>query len=306
MCEFVAVAIPKPTSGGRLGPGLWASLMERSGVSSRSTCPHLLLIRRNQHPGLSWANRHTAQSWQEHYKKNRERLDAIVAEIVKENPPPADGKGLYMYSRDRTRRNLQLVEEEELIEQEEVEEVEELVTPRRARRRDAEAQRRSRSEASQVEQGRNTRHASDLDAKQFGKRRPFNPPSDKEQQDDDELPVLTQGLKGRHALKELSEDEFAGVDEGGDLELIDREDEASWPSDWECVTIQCLPILELIDIHLAEGLQLSRNRRRKCAPDLKMQGHRRGDAFLNVTTSVIHRHCAPRLRDSSNGALYSP
>lgn len=107
-----------------------------------------------QRPEYAWAKRHTVQSWQEHYKKNREHLDEMVAAIVAENPPPADGKCSYPYSRKRTRRNLRLevidvdddeIEEVQLAKESEVDEGEEeaeeeavveLLTPRKRRRVD--------------------------------------------------------------------------------------------------------------------------------------------------------------------------
>ena len=45
------------------------------------------------------AKRHPWQSWRERYKKHWPRLDPIIADMVAKNPPPADGKGLYQYSR---------------------------------------------------------------------------------------------------------------------------------------------------------------------------------------------------------------
>ena len=45
------------------------------------------------------AKRHPWQSWRERYKKHWPRLDPIIADIVAKDPPPADGKGLYQYSR---------------------------------------------------------------------------------------------------------------------------------------------------------------------------------------------------------------
>ncbi|KAJ3551203.1 hypothetical protein NM688_g4845 [Phlebia brevispora] len=117
MCEFIALTIPDPSSGGRLGPGIWKWLIDEY----------------SQQAEYAWANRHTVQSWQEHYKKNRERLDARVAKIVKANPPPADGKTLYHLSRHKTYRNIRFEQMEEVVEEEIVEE---LVTPRKRKRVD--------------------------------------------------------------------------------------------------------------------------------------------------------------------------
>ncbi|KAJ3769177.1 hypothetical protein FB446DRAFT_791633 [Lentinula raphanica] len=69
LCEHLARTLPDPTLGGRQSLMLYKSLV------SMTTClPDV----------YSWATRHTAQSWREHYKKNRERLDARIAEIVAE------------------------------------------------------------------------------------------------------------------------------------------------------------------------------------------------------------------------------
>ncbi len=107
-----------------------------------------------QRPEYAWAKRHTVQSWQEHYKKNREHLDEMVAAIVAEHPPPADGKCLYPYCRKRTKRNVRLeiidvdgdeieevqpaveLEVDEGEEEAEEEAVVQLLTPRKRRRLD--------------------------------------------------------------------------------------------------------------------------------------------------------------------------
>ena len=37
------------------------------------------------YPTYHWVSRHTAQSWREHYKKNRAELDARIDEILVES-----------------------------------------------------------------------------------------------------------------------------------------------------------------------------------------------------------------------------
>ena len=46
-----------------------------------------------------WAYRHPEGGWRERYRKNRDRMDKRIAQIVEENPPPPDGKGQYIYRR---------------------------------------------------------------------------------------------------------------------------------------------------------------------------------------------------------------
>ena len=57
-------------------------------------------------PELEWAKRHTWQSWRERYRKNRERLDPVIDELVKKRPPPTDGKGLFPYDRRANKHRL--------------------------------------------------------------------------------------------------------------------------------------------------------------------------------------------------------
>lgn len=47
----------------------------------------------------TWAHRHTKDGWRERYRKNQERLDNRIAEIVEGNPPAPNGKGQYKYRR---------------------------------------------------------------------------------------------------------------------------------------------------------------------------------------------------------------
>ncbi|KAI1791565.1 hypothetical protein LXA43DRAFT_1082619 [Ganoderma leucocontextum] len=85
LCKYLAQRIPDETAGGRIGRGVWDEVIQ--------------LAKDTQDPELAWALRHPADSWRERYKKNRDRLDPIIDQIVKDNPPPPDGKGLYHLSR---------------------------------------------------------------------------------------------------------------------------------------------------------------------------------------------------------------
>ncbi|KAF9068292.1 hypothetical protein BDP27DRAFT_1327413 [Rhodocollybia butyracea] len=70
LCKYLARVLPSP--GGRLGLGVYKELM--------SLAPQLS-------PTYEWATRHTAQSWREHYKKNRNRLEPRIQEIVAQREP---------------------------------------------------------------------------------------------------------------------------------------------------------------------------------------------------------------------------
>ena len=53
-----------------------------------------------------WAARHPADSWRERYKKHRKEFDRTIARLVKENPPPADDKGVWPYDRRMNYRSV--------------------------------------------------------------------------------------------------------------------------------------------------------------------------------------------------------
>lgn len=53
----------------------------------------------NEFGQYEWAHRHPEGGWRERYRKNRDRMDEGIAKIVEKTPPPADGKGRYMYRR---------------------------------------------------------------------------------------------------------------------------------------------------------------------------------------------------------------
>ncbi|TFK42373.1 hypothetical protein BDQ12DRAFT_732027 [Crucibulum laeve] len=98
LCNFIARKLPNKTAGGRLGTTMYREL-EIAGSLRDET---------------SYARRHTAQSWKEHYKKNQDLLDPIIDEIVAREKPPA----AQVYFRDRNakkgwRSHNRAVEEED-------------------------------------------------------------------------------------------------------------------------------------------------------------------------------------------------
>ena len=106
-------------------------LVRRSTKSSRLTAGKYvvhsyILILTNaedaQNPAeFGFAKRHPWQSWRERYKKNSQRLDLMIADMVAADPPPADGKGLFLYSRlennrqyhERRMKNLYRLDDDE-------------------------------------------------------------------------------------------------------------------------------------------------------------------------------------------------
>jgi hypothetical protein len=50
-------------------------------------------------PEYAWVTRHTWQSWRERYKKNSQRLDALIQAIVEQKKPTLGEKGQYGYVR---------------------------------------------------------------------------------------------------------------------------------------------------------------------------------------------------------------
>ena len=59
----------------------------------------LISFQEDEFGQYTWARRHTKDGWRERYRKNQERLDNRIAEIVEGNPPVPDGKGQYKYRR---------------------------------------------------------------------------------------------------------------------------------------------------------------------------------------------------------------
>ncbi|KZT74099.1 hypothetical protein DAEQUDRAFT_761548 [Daedalea quercina L-15889] len=83
LCEYLASVVPDQDEGGRGGREIYKRLMESA----------------TQFEHRGWARRHTMWSWRERYVKRKAIFDPIIAQIVAENPPRPDGKGLYERSR---------------------------------------------------------------------------------------------------------------------------------------------------------------------------------------------------------------
>ena len=95
MCKYIAQRIPDPSDGGRGGMGIWKSLMLLN--VSTATIFGAKLTSLFQLPEFSWGQRHTAQSWFEHYKRHRNRLDAEIACFTDERN--VNLKTLYEFTR---------------------------------------------------------------------------------------------------------------------------------------------------------------------------------------------------------------
>lgn len=85
MCDWIALKLP--VDKGRTGNKVWELLVQQVFVK---ICPVLsgnhqltqLLPKPATDPRYAWADRHTWQSWRERYKKNKDRLDKMIAQIV--------------------------------------------------------------------------------------------------------------------------------------------------------------------------------------------------------------------------------
>ncbi|KAI0648431.1 hypothetical protein C8Q79DRAFT_1008757 [Trametes meyenii] len=89
LCRWIATVMPDKDAGGRKG-----------------IKPYLELVEKAQYDDLDfrWAARHPAESWRERYKNHEAHFDRVIARLVKEDPPPVDGKGVRPYDR-RVNRN---------------------------------------------------------------------------------------------------------------------------------------------------------------------------------------------------------
>ncbi|KAI0294258.1 hypothetical protein B0F90DRAFT_1757693 [Multifurca ochricompacta] len=94
LCQYIAEVLPDKREGGRTGHFIYTDLMRRA----------------NEFGQFTWAQRHTKDAWRERYRKNQERLDERITEIVEESPPAADGKGRYIL-----RRYKRVEQDDELI-----------------------------------------------------------------------------------------------------------------------------------------------------------------------------------------------
>jgi hypothetical protein len=101
LCNWIAAKIPYKETGGRTGNRLYQQLcdMVRPFVYCVSTFPSYLRRTQASDPEFAWVTRHTWQSWRERYKKNSQRLDAMIQAIVEQKKPTLGEKGQYGYVR---------------------------------------------------------------------------------------------------------------------------------------------------------------------------------------------------------------
>ena len=99
LCQYIAEVLPDKGEGGRTGHFIYADLIRRVGISYfkfSNTHP----FQADEFGQYKWAHRHPEGGWRERYRKNRDRMDKRIAQIVEESPPSPDGKGRYMYRRN--------------------------------------------------------------------------------------------------------------------------------------------------------------------------------------------------------------
>ncbi|KAF9814352.1 hypothetical protein IEO21_05147 [Rhodonia placenta] len=99
LCEYIASVIPdQEADGGRFGREIYQRLVRSAEFFAQR----------------KWALRHPWSSWQQRYKSRRQYLDPVIDRLVEENPPRADGKGLYERSRAfNPKRKLHMVGSDE-------------------------------------------------------------------------------------------------------------------------------------------------------------------------------------------------
>lgn len=98
LCQYIAEVLPDEGEGGRTGHFIYADLMRRVGIFYYEfSDTHSFQL--DEFGQYKWAYRHPKDGWRERYRRNRDRLDKRIAQIVEKNPPPPDGKGRYMYRR---------------------------------------------------------------------------------------------------------------------------------------------------------------------------------------------------------------
>ncbi|TFY60039.1 hypothetical protein EVJ58_g5394 [Rhodofomes roseus] len=85
LAEYLASVTPNAEEGGRGGIEIYKRL-----VASRFV---------HQFDHREWVDRHTMWSWRERYNKRKHIFDPIIKQLVTENPPRQDEKGLYERSR---------------------------------------------------------------------------------------------------------------------------------------------------------------------------------------------------------------
>ena len=98
LCQYIAEVLPDKGEAGRTGHFIYADLTRRVGIfCSEFSDTHP--FQADEFGQYKWAYRHPKDGWRERYRKNRDRMDKRIAQIVEKNPPPLDGKGRYMYRR---------------------------------------------------------------------------------------------------------------------------------------------------------------------------------------------------------------
>ncbi len=98
LCQYLAEVLPDEGEGGRAGHFIYRDLIRRVGIF-HSEFSDTYPFQANDFGQYEWAHRHPESGWRERYRKNRDRMDQRIAQIVGGNPPPPDGKGRYMYRR---------------------------------------------------------------------------------------------------------------------------------------------------------------------------------------------------------------
>ncbi|KZT24668.1 hypothetical protein NEOLEDRAFT_1134716 [Neolentinus lepideus HHB14362 ss-1] len=111
LAKWLAQTIPFRENGGRQGNNIYKDLCDLA-----------------DEPEYTWVARHTWSSWQNRYKKNMVRFDALIEVFVKENPPRSDGRGQYPFTRQPPRhRQIRILESSD--EEEEEDQVEHELVP---------------------------------------------------------------------------------------------------------------------------------------------------------------------------------
>jgi hypothetical protein len=98
LCQYIAEVLPDKEEGGRTGHLIYTDLIRRVGIFN-SEFSETHPFQADEFGQYKWAYRHPKGGWRERYRKNRHRMDEMIAQIVEENPPPPDGKGRYKYRR---------------------------------------------------------------------------------------------------------------------------------------------------------------------------------------------------------------
>ncbi|GJE88157.1 rap1 myb-like domain-containing protein [Phanerochaete sordida] len=98
LCQWMAVKIPDPASGGRLGKRVFQDFTENAEIF----------------PNGRWAlaAAHPWSSWRQHYRTHKAELDEMIDEYVKAWGRTADSKGTYVHDRRFNKRAGAIVKDE--------------------------------------------------------------------------------------------------------------------------------------------------------------------------------------------------